>query len=134
METKMALDLTFNSIPAGIYPGTTSDIRFHDGDYISLIPTFSINHQGRVYTVSDFLPLDAPINHPRYNDTARGKGFVLNLLGPDPKIKDLDDLARKLMGLKVRVVIETKKRNGLLVPKIASVSLADVRSSEKSEG
>ena len=130
----MALDLTFNSIPAGIYTGIISETRFHDGDYISIIPTFSINHEGRIYTVSDFLPLDAPINHPRYNDTARGKGFVLNLLGTDPKIKDLDDLARKLLGLKVRIVIETKSRNGLQVPKIASVSLLEAPSSKKLEG
>lgn len=130
----MALDLTFNSIPAGIYSGIISDIRFHEGEFISLIPLCSINHDGQVYTVSDFFPLDAPTCHPRYNDTAKGKGLVLNLLGTDPKIKDLDDLARKLVGLKVRVVVERRKRNGLLVPKIASISLAEAESFKKLEG
>lgn len=130
----MALNLEFNPLPAGSYVGTVSEIRFHHGEMISLIPTVSVTHDGQIHSISDFLPLDAPTGHPRYNETAKGKGLVLNLLGPNPSISDLDDLAQQMQGLNVRVILVTRNRDGFSVPKISSISRAEPLPQQKQEG
>jgi hypothetical protein len=121
----MPVNLTFNAIPAGSYVGTISDIRFHHGEATAIIPIYSIEHEGRTYSLSEYLPLDAPPEHPRYNDTAKGKGRVLTLLGPNPSIQDQDDLAHQLLGLKVRVAVGTRMQDDLPVPKVVAVARAE---------
>jgi hypothetical protein len=134
MEANMALNIAFNAIPAGSYDGVISDVRFHHSDIAAVIPTYTVEHEGTAYSLSEYLLFDAPSGHPRYNETAKGKGRILTLLGPNPTVRDHDDLAEQLLGIKVRVGVGTRMQDGLPVPKVVTVSRAEPLASQPQGG
>ncbi len=129
----MPLTIAFNAIPAGSYDGRVTDIRFHHSGIDAVILTYTVEHNGTEYSLSEYLPFDAPPMHPRYNDTAKGKSRVIALLGPNPTISDQDDLTRQLLGIEVRVGVGTRMQDGLAVPKVVTVSRANPLAAELQE-
>lgn len=119
----MALDLSWEIFNPGVYPAQISDVQFHYGEVVGLRLSYSVEVGKGIYVLSEYLPLDAPKEHARFNDTAKGKGRVFTLLGSSTKFKDFDDLADKLLGLEVRLSVSTRHQDGLEVAKINSVNL-----------
>ena len=119
----MSLDLSWKAIKPGVYTAIINDVQYHYTEIVGLRLSYSIETEAQSDVLSEYLPLDAPKEHPRFNDTAKGKGRVFTLLGTTTKFKDFDDLAEKLLGLEVRLCVSTRYQDGLEVPKINSVTL-----------
>ena len=119
----MTLDLSWETLNPGVYPAQISDVQFHYAEVVGLRLSYSVEVSKRIHVLSEYLPLDAPKEHARFNDTAKGKGRVVTLLGSSTKFKDFDDLADKLLGLEVRLSVSTRHQDSLEVPKINSVNL-----------
>jgi hypothetical protein len=78
-----------------------------------------------VYGVSEYLPIDAPMHHARYADTAQGKMRVAQLArtaGVDPKsITSLEAIPELLVGAQVKIDIGLQYKNGLPIPIVRTV-------------
>jgi hypothetical protein len=106
---------------AGEYRASVVEVRIVERpDRLFAVITFALDLDPP-FLVPEFISLDA---ERQSTDTIRGRARILQLIriaGVDPKsISSPDDLQR-IVGVRVRVVIRQRERDGIQVPEIASI-------------
>jgi hypothetical protein len=121
----MPLDLTWDVLPPGVHDGVITEVDFKFGSTVGIVITYRAPHGGTDYFVSEWLTLDAPKNSPSYNETAQGKGRLKQLYDahrvPLPKALEPAEIINKLVGKTYRLLVSTKRVNGLAAPKIVGI-------------
>jgi hypothetical protein len=132
MPKQNDFSLEWNAPEAGVYDARVTNI-----DVIYSEPrAVRISYQTEsdpVYGVSEYLPIDAPMHHPRYADTAQGKMRVAQLArtaGVDPKsFTSVEAIPELLVGARVKIDVGLQYKNGLPIPVVRTV-LEPVASAE----
>jgi hypothetical protein len=121
----MPLDLTWDVLPPGVHNGVITEVDFKFGSTIGIVITYRVPHNGADYFVSEWLTLDAQKNSPSYNETAQGKGRLKQLYDahrvPLPKALEPAEIINKLVGKTYRLLVSTKRVNGLAAPKVTGI-------------
>jgi hypothetical protein len=121
----MSIDLSWDVLPPGVYDAVVHEVDFKFGSTVGIVIDYRIRHNGRDYHVGEWLTLDAPQDSPLYNDTAQGKGRILQILtahGEKPPTKPKQtEIIAALTGKALRIGITHKMTNGLPVPKVAGI-------------
>jgi hypothetical protein len=125
MPSKMDIDLTHPSLPAGRYDARIEALDLKRYSTVLLCLCYRVPYQGRDYFVWEELAIDAPRNSPSYSRTAEGKGRIYEILAafgekPPPTIfaPDLEDV---LVGREVHIGIRTKQSTVFAVPIVTGV-------------
>ena len=123
----MPSELQWETIDAGLYDATVTSVTYSYKAVISINIAYEIDTHGALYTIAEWLALEAPRSSPRYFDTAQGKGRVSQILKTmgltlaDLGVDWISEIPEKIVDARIRLMIGTKDQYGLQVPYVIDV-------------
>jgi hypothetical protein len=124
MPKKNDFSLEWDAPKAGFYDARVTNIEIIYSEPRAVRISYQ-TESDPIYGVSEYLPIDAPLRHPRYADTAQGKARVAQLArtaGVDPQsITSLEEIPERLVGARVKIDVGLQYKNGLPIPVVRTV-------------
>jgi hypothetical protein len=119
-----AFSLEWDAPKAGVYDARVTNIEIIYSEPRAVRISYQ-TESDPIYGVSEYLPIDAPLRHPRHADTAQGKARIAQLArtaGVDPKsITSLEAIPELFVGARVKIEVGLQYKNGLPIPIVRTV-------------